>query len=402
MTTIIRLRPTVLLLVVLALFAFPWAVGRSRAQAQAPCSRLAPSAAADAALAQCLAALPSGGTLALSPGAYHLNSPLTVTRPVTITTRGLSPGDPGCAQGADLRCATLALGPMADRLPAHRMPIEIAAPGVTLSHLRIVGTGAAASAYGRRICAGDHRPAGGGVRVAATNFTFLGSVVRNVACYTAMEVVQGSDGLTVRHSVFGPNGNHDPGEIWSDGLTVHDVRHATIDGNLFYDNTDVQLILGGCQGCSIRGNQFRHSGAFRGASFADLMLQSWKTTSGDFTGSTVSGNAIDCSAARRCGYGIMIGSNPWYVGRAAGGNVVGNVVHHAEIGLNIDELTGPMMVSGNRIDTSGGIFSSACGVKRWPAINVSVASRPFLRGDAGAGQTQAVATRGCLLNRNPS
>jgi hypothetical protein len=231
-------------------------------------------------------------------------------------------------------------------------------------------------------------------------FALTGSVLRDFTCYTALEIIAGAREIRIEHNLFGPNGDHRPGKVWTDGLTIHDAIGAVIRDNDFLDNTDVQLVLGGCRRCRIENNRFRHSGAFERASFAELMLHSWPSTSGDFSGTIVSGNRIDCGPRRRCGYGIMIGSAPWYPGRTQGGTVAGNSVSNAQVGINIDEITGSMDIRGNQVSNSGGRYQSDCGIRDWPAVNVGPASARLMTNDPANVSEGSVSTRGCLLNRH--
>ncbi|QBM76826.1 right-handed parallel beta-helix repeat-containing protein [Sphingomonas sp. AAP5] len=370
-----------------------------RSMAQCPGLAL-PSNDEAAELQKCLDHLPAASVLALTPRIYVLHAPITINQRVTITSAGVGATAQGCSPNIDNRCATLVLAAMHGAIPLDRMPLEIAKAGVSLRHLRVQGSRGADKAYDQRVCLNEQtRPMGGGIRVRASNFTFSGSAIRGVACYTAMEVRAGADHLRVIDSLFWENGDHQTPLMWADGLTVHEAKDATITRNLFRDNTDVQLIFGGCARCRISHNSFTHSEGFGGASFAELMLQSWPTTSGDFSGSLISENAINCSPTKRCGYGIMIGSSPWYAGRATGGEVSRNTVRFAMIGLNVDRLTGPMVIRDNTIAESGGRYSSACGTKDWPALNTAPLSKKFTLGmPTGTG----VSTQGCLLNQHPN
>lgn len=277
------------------------------------------SSDATAALKDCIDKLTAGDRLELNPGTYRLRRPLVITRRVSISTAGLGPGSPGCAELPAARCATLLIDPQEAR-DSNIMPVLVAANGVSLSHLIIRGVGA--TPRQRSFCGlPSRRPLGGGVRVSGSDFVLRKSVLRDFACYTAVEVTAGASAPTIEDNVIGPNGDHRPGEVWADGVTIHDSEAAAVRGNLFIDNTDVQLILGGCRACRIENNRFRHSGPFSKASFAALMLHSWPSTSGDYTGTLVRGNQIDCGQLRRCGYGIMIGSAPWYQGRMTGGRI---------------------------------------------------------------------------------
>ena len=334
---------------------------------------------ATAALIACLSTVPAGGTLALRPGTYRLLSPIRIERAVTVRTDGLAADAPAC-RPADPRCAVLSIGqqsvpPGTDNI----MPIMVAAANVTFDHLIIAGTRDRDPGYDRRICGtGPLRPLGGGIRVLAAGFTLNRSVIRDTTCYTAVEVVGGVAGLRLTDNIIGPNGDHRPGEIWSDGATIHDAERAVVTGNLFTDNTDVQLIFGGCRDCRVSGNRFRHSPAFRNGSFAELMIHAWPTTSGRFDGTVVTGNDIDCGSARNCGFGLIVGARPWYKAPTSGGTIVGNRIRNARVGLNVDGLTGPVDVRDNVVAASGGTFGASCGVRSWRAVNIAPAARRFL------------------------
>ena len=350
------------------------------------------------ALMDCLRKLPAGARLELKPGVYRIERPIRISKPVTIATAGLAAGSPGCGTSG-ARCATLRIDIGSGVRAKRTTPIEVVADRVTFSHLVIDGSGL--SPARRRLCATPElRPLGGGIRVSASGFSLRSSRLRNIACYTALEVVTGAKTPLITGNVIGPNGDHRPGENWSDGVTVHDSAGAEVSGNLFIDNTDVQLIFGGCRDCRIVGNRFRHSGSFAGGAFAELMIHAWPSSSGDYKGTVVTRNDVDCGPLRRCGYGIMIGSSPWYDQPVRGARVTGNRVANARIGLNVDSLDGPTEISGNVVTSSGGRFRSDCGTRNWPAANLAPGSRRFVVGDPSNLEEGSVATAHCLLNRD--
>ena len=89
-----------------------------------------------------------------------------------------------------------------------------------------------------------------------------------------------------------------------------------------------------------------------------------KATSGDYTGTQVTRNRIDCGTQHRCGFGIMIGSAPWYTAPAFGGAVTDNRVRGAMLALNVDTLTGPMVITRNDLAVSTGTYPGMCGPQR--------------------------------------
>lgn len=350
------------------------------------------------ALQTCIEATPPGGTIALPRGRYLIATPIHIRRPITLTTRTVSPTAAPCAQD-ERRCATLHLA-IATALMANAvMPFDIDSNAVRLDHLVFEGTRRTDPLASRRRCTSDsRRPMEGGLRVSGNAVVITRSVFRDMACYTALEYGGGA-GVLITDNAFSGNGTHTVALGWADGLTIHTAKHFTVTGNWFRDNTDVQLIFGSCVDCRIADNHFSHSEAAEGGSFAELMLQAWpNVTSGDFTGTLVTHNAIDCGSKQRCGFGIMIGSAPWYDAPAFGGTVVKNHVRGAMLALNVDYLTGPMRIEHNDLAVSSGTYSGMCGPQRVSAArwNVSPRSRPFL--SSTTTDDGATFTHHCILN----
>ena len=237
----------------------------------------------------------------------------------------------------------------------------------------------------------------GGLRIHGNGNSIVRSVFRDMACYTALEYGRGEN-VVIRDNLFSHNGRRNVQSHWADGLTIHTARRFQVTGNRFVDNTDVQLIFGSCIDCTVSDNRFAHSGSAEGGSFAELMLQAWPgSTSGDFTGTRVTRNRIDCGQQKRCGFGIMIGSGPWYVAPVFGGIVTGNQVRGAMVALNIDTLSGPMRVEDNDLNLSSGRYPTMCGTQVVQGIraNISPASRAFL---SKTPVPDAAFGRYCILN----
>jgi hypothetical protein len=159
--------------------------------------------------------------------------------------------------------------------------------------------------------------------------------------------------------------------MWADGVTVHDYANSTLVANTFVDNTDIDFIFGGCQGCIIQDNHIQHSDSFVGSSFAALMLHAWPdgATSGNFTGSDTSANTIDCGAARRCGFGLYLGPDAWYDADTYGGTVRHNLITGAEQGLLIDDAH-DMQVYNNFVANWGSSTDASCGLRPTSAYGI--------------------------------
>jgi hypothetical protein len=358
---------------------------------------------AAAALLDCVAKAPPGGRLELAPGKYLLLHPITLSKPISLSTAGIADSEPPCNKLGDAKCARIIVD--ANGLKPRSMPLEIASSGVSLVHLIIEGS---ANPERSGACTRpETRPSGGGVRIVGSNFALQKSVVRNFTCYTSLEVLAGSKNDTIEDNLIGPNGDHRPGGLWSDGITIHNSENSLVRRNIFVDNTDVQLIFGGCVHCQVEGNKFYHTGPFARASFAELMLHAFPNTSGDYQGTLVTDNHIDCGKARRCGYGIMIGTNPWRSAEQSqrqpemfGGTITRNTVVNALIGIDIDAPTGPVQIYGNEVALSGGVSRSDCGTRKWPPVNVAPSAVQFVKGTVANEPEGHMSTIGCLINRS--
>lgn len=216
--------------------------------------------------------------------------------------------------------------------------------------------------------------------------------------------------IKLLNNFIGHNGYHEANR-WTDGLTIQDGTNLVIKGNHVHNNTDVGIIFGGCKSCQVSENRITHDDSFIESSFAALMIHSWPDknrtdqtaiTSGDFSGSTIQLNKIECGAKKRCGYGLLVGTGAWrsipelypseYT-RAFGGSIKDNSISNAMIGMAIDETSGNMEFSNNMVYRSGGLFGGLdlardCTNQArniafgYPARLIGKASRQFYKGPA--------------------
>lgn len=349
------------------------------------------------ALQACLDATQPGGTVAIPPGRYLIATPIRILRPVVLRTQGLDAAAPPCFAN-EARCALFHLAIVPALAGDAIMPVDIVSNAVRLDGLVFQGTRLSDPGLSKKRCASDkERPMAGGLRINGDNVLITRSVFRDMACYTAVEYGSGT-GSVIRNNAFTGNGAHNVNLRWADGLTIHNARRFQVTDNRFRDNTDVQLIFGSCVDCTVTNNHFSHSGTEEGGSFAEIMLQAWpKTTSGDFTGAKVARNMIDCGPQYRCGFGIMIGSAPWYEAPAFGGAVTDNKVRGAMLALNVDKLTGPMVIERNDLNSSTGSYPTMCGPRSIQGVttNISPASLIFL---SRPKSKRVSSTHHCILN----
>jgi hypothetical protein len=257
----------------------------------------------------------------------------------------------------------------------------------------------AATASGTQ-CAGGSNSYGYNLRVACSQCTLLNSVTKNALCGTGCEVTGvGSGVLLWRNAVVG-NGVHDVSGMWSDGVTVHDYAASTFVANEFVDNTDVDFIFGGCQACIVQDNTVFHTAAFAGGSFAALMIHAWPggATSGNFTGTDTSRNAVDCGSSKRCGFGLYIGPDAWYDADTYGGAVHHNVVTNAQQGVLVDDAR-DMQVWNNHSSNPAATTTASCGSRATNAYALGNSSTNIDRSADTMGTVYANANwDGCIPN----
>ena len=366
------------------LLSFLLAVFLSQNAASTVCSALDPyngtTNDASATIQGCIDAEPSGGVVELPAGKYYLDHQLKIYyKPVTLKTQGKTSDMSRCVFGHIHDCAELtASRSLADCGGL----LDVAYAGSVIDHIIVNG-----NKDGRRgttaenDCKASNTCHGYNMRLRCTGCSFTNSVSENALCGTGLEVTGKNDNVHITGSLFAFNGVHDSSMLWSDSLTVHDCSNSMFTGNSFVDGTDIDLIFGGCQNCVIHNNDIRHTNQYRGACFASLMVHAWSTTSGNYTGTVLSNNSIDCGEKKRCGFGLYLGADAWYITNSFGGSFHDNAVTNAQQGVILDDVNhmevynNPVSsVSGykytigtrsNNIDTSKDTLGTTYTAKSW-------------------------------------
>lgn len=294
------------------------------------------STGADAskAITGCINRTPVNGTLALPAGRYAIASQIKIMKPVTVKTNGISRADGPCLSVSSSQCAELfALPTFNDE---HGL-LYIGADGTTIDHLVIDGNRLARVEHpGANSACTSTADRGRNIYWVADYGSFTNNVVKNALCGTGIGVGANKN-VAIISNIIASNGAHDQEMMWADGLTAYDLSNSTIENNQFSDNTDVDLVLGGCRNCAVVGNTITHSDKFSSAAFGALIIHAWPMTSGNYTGAIFSNNHIDCGPAKGCGFGIAIGAGPWHQSKTITGAVVhDNTVSNAQMGLSID------------------------------------------------------------------
>lgn len=334
------------------------------------------------AIQSCIDHIAAGGTLNLPPGVYGIGTQVYINKPFTLQTQGLAGSTASC-EAAGSGCAVLKALPSFNTNGGGFLAVD-STHEVTLDHLILDGNRSARlGTVAASQCAAGNNRYGFNARMSGCTFCRVtSSVSKNALCGSGLEF-RGNDGV-ITGNVFRANGQNAVGNMWADGLTVHYSDRATIADNIFIDNSDVALILGGGRNAVVQNNSISQPGQ---VVFAGLMLDNFNgSTSGDFTGALVTGNTIDCSAARNCHFGIELGPHPWYLStNTLGGEVHGNTVTSARQGINVEgagTAAAPLLLYGNTVSRSApGSARFNCGTHQTSDFNISTDSVVNRNGD---------------------
>lgn len=315
---------------------------------------------ASAAIQQCIDTTPAGGILELPAGVYRIDHQLLVqARPITLRSEGKNSSMVPCA-AANHDCAELRASPaFTDTIGILRLLHD----AITVDHLVINGNKVIRrdTPSGQQ-CRSYHGVYGYNVQLGCDDCSFTNSVSRDALCGTCLEVAGARSRVTVQNSRIIGCGVHNLEGLWADGLTVHDASDSRFVDNQLADNTDVDLIFGGCRDCDISGNVINHGSDFASSSFAALMIHAWDTTSGDYQGTVVRNNTIDCGPQQQCGIGLYIGADAWYDTDTFGGSIHSNSVANAQFGLLIDDAH-DLEIYDNPVSGTAGMTRASCGWK---------------------------------------
>lgn len=330
------------------------------------------------AVQQCVNATAPGGTLLLPAGVYLMDAQLVLANAITLQTSGLAGNGATCLQGASCAVLRAAAG-----LNVSGGIVRLtSAAGVILDHLVVDGNRAArlGSAAATQCAAGANTYGFNALADNCAGCSFTHSASVQALCGSGFVWV--GDNATVTHSFIANNGDHNTTNMWADGLTLLRSASAVVEDNRFEDNSDVDLILGGSTNASVRRNTVVHAGQ---PSFAGLMLDNFNaSTPGDFTGTTVEANSIQC-ANHLCDFGVEVGPSPWYASaNILGGTVTGNTVINAKQGINVagaGTAASPLVLFGNTASGAGASATFLCGTHQTSNLNIAPGSVVDRMGD---------------------
>jgi hypothetical protein len=319
---------------------------------------------ASAQFQSCLDGAPEGSSVAMPAGVLSISSPIRIRKGIELTTQGVSAP---CKENSPL-CFEIKAMPNAALDPAtDRGLFSILADNATVRSIIFNGNRAERAGSPAAAAVGV---LGFSMYVSGRNQTLSGVVIEHTLNGTALWV-DDVEGFTFVSNTAYANGDH-RGKF-ADGVTVHRARNSVFSNNTFIDNTDVDFIFGSCQNCKIQNNVIMHSESFEHSAFAAMMFQVFPDrignaayAPGDFTGSDISGNTIDCGANRRCGIGLYLGTESWNEGAITGGFYHDNLIRNAANGFLVEKVGGTIRIKDNIVQSSGGSVYVAAYAKDVP------------------------------------
>jgi hypothetical protein len=275
-----------------------------------------------------------GSKLEIPAGAYTIASRILINRPMTLATAGVTTEMEGCLNSDNApACATLRAS--AETLD---MVLQLRGSNIFIDHIVVDGRKSLRGSRAREACRSNsstERKIGPlSQTIHLTDSKINGSVFQNTPCGTAMEMAGITGKVTIARSTFKNNGD---AELYSDGLTIHNAPNSKFFKNIFMDNADVDVVWGGCAGCTISGNRVVHTVPNTRGSFAGFMIHAFALSSpGDYEGAIIKNNVVDCGPGRTCGAAFLFGSRGWYVANPTKGfKFYNNIATNAQTGFMI-------------------------------------------------------------------
>ncbi len=323
---------------------------------------------ASGAIQNCIDSASNNSIVELPVGRYQVAHKILIDRPMTIRTQNHTESMVPCQPDDTNDCAVLVTSMS---LPMIEWTFQITGLNIHVDHLEFDGNREARiAAQNIQQCPESY--VGGVLLFNNPDSSFTNNVLTKTTCRTAMYVTGALRTRVAKNIVLG-NGDHSKLAMWSDGITFGNGINSAITENQFFDNTDIDLVIGGCHGCQIQNNRIRHSTSFAGSSFVAMHIAAFDNSFPNYYESDISRNDIDCGPSKRCGFGMYVGVNAWhapgeldnFVGHSPmeGGSIHDNTIKNSQQGFSVDQTTGPIEIYNNISTDNGGYFLTTCGYR---------------------------------------
>jgi hypothetical protein len=292
----------------------------------------------------------AGATAVLCPNAvFNLGNPVVFTAPnQAIETQGLPTGASRATLRINSGALTTAINGNGQR-------------GVVVENIQIDG---------RRPQLGRSATGGALLEMGAGG---TGQTVRNISAHdtrswSTLHFIEGAvtngtpqcQGAQILNNTLGPAGTDTPPGTWADGISLA-CGNSLVQGNTVQDATDGAIVIFGAPGSSVKNNTIvaRSRVLLGGINMVDFAPMS-----GNYTGTTVSGNTIDAQGAM-IKVGIAMGPQVWGCpqGTNHGASVTGNTLQgtHMAYGYAVNGVSNWTVTANVDHSTHIGTPAAGCG-----------------------------------------
>jgi hypothetical protein len=342
----------------------------------------------------------------LLPGTYTLYSHLVTTKATNVfrlVTKGKPSTSPPCEYTATSTCAELIASSdfNADGKNDGGL-LSLTGRTIILDHIVVNGNKQArANSTAAAKCSQNTGASGYNMSLVGNAFQFTNSVSKNALCGSGLNLV--GKNILIKTSAVVYNGTHNANNMWANGVTSYENNDGLrILSSTFIDNTGIQIMLGSAPKQKVQKNTIQNSSDPLAGAFAGIALYDWATATNSptYTKTVVSSNTIDCSTSRNCGFGIILGSDPWQVNRplhVTAATVNANTITDAQVGLLVDDATGNIVKNNTAkwTDASKTTAQTSCGQK---TSGLYVVGSESLNNDFGTRKFTTLNFDGCVAN----
>lgn len=309
----------------------------------------------------------------LPAGVYNLASQLRSTKATStfrITTKGKLTTDTPCTEDST-DCAELrAINTFNTDGKSDNGLLSLVGKSIVIDHVVVNGN---KQARGDSVAAARCKESGGvsgsNMSVNGNAIQILNSVSKNALCGFGLNAL--GKNILVKYDSFISNGNHQIPGMWANGVTSYENNDGfRVLYSRFVDNTGMHIQLGAALKQKVQHNAIQNSSDISAGAYAGIVLYDYgkATNNPTYADSVVSLNTIDCSATRNCGFGILLGSDPWSVVRplhVTSATVNSNTITNAQVGILLDDASGNTLKSNKVTWTDANLKTTktSCGDK---------------------------------------
>lgn len=341
----------------------------------------------------------------LLPGFYNLASQLRSTKTTStfrLITKGKLTTDAPCTE-VSTDCAELrATNTFNADAKSDNGLLALVGKSIVMDHVVVNGNKQARmDSVAAARCKDSGGVSGSNISVNGNAIQILNSVSKNALCGFGLNIL--GKNILVKNDSFVSNGNHLLPGMWANGVSSYENNDGLrVLYSRFIDNTGMHIQLGAALKQKVQHNTIQNSSDSLAGAYAGIVLYDYgkATNNPTYTDSVVSLNTIEGGTTRNCGFGILLGSDPWNVVRplhVTSATINSNTITDAQVGILLDDATGNTLKS-NKVtwtDQNLKTTKTSCGEK---ASGLYVAGSESVNNIFGNQKYVTMDFDGCIAN----